>query len=368
MSQEPCSHKEGLLERLRADIDQIDDQILSLLANRQEIAHKIGEYKKALGLQTLDLAREARIMERLVSQAGTPLSPAVVKSIFREIISAGRSLQVIPKVAFLGPKGSFSHEAASLFLGEHSDLFAASSPEAVFSLVEKGACHMGVVPVENSYQGSVAAILDLFYQYELKIQGEVFLRIRHHLLCKEQSKGDIHNIYSHPMAISQCKEWLRENMPDTTLVETQSTSEAAKKAAEQRGAAAIGSRLSAHLYGLHILEQDIEDRPDNVTRFLAIGREEMGPSGRDKTSIIFSLPHRAGALHRALGPLASHGINMTRIESRPAKTRKWEYLFFVDMEGHETDTHLAMALEEMEKQCSYFKSLGSYPKGDESWD
>lgn len=266
-------------------------------------------------------------------------------------------------IAYLGPVGSFSHVAAvSLYEGSTS-FHPVESIEDVFDLVEKDICSNGVVPVENSYEGSVNITLDLFYKYDLKICAETYIRIRHQLLTMEEDVGHIKKIYSHPMAVAQCRLWLKSKMQEVPVAEVSSTSLAASIAAREKGAAAIGNRSLMDIYGLRILEEDIEDHSDNVTRFLAISKERAAPVGKDKTSILYFLADRPGALYKALGALAERNINMTRIESRPMKTRNWEYLFFTDIQGHEQDRNVKDALKEMEKQCVLLKILGSYPKG-----
>ena len=209
--------------------------------------------------------------------------------------------------------------------------------------------------------------MDMFFRYDLKVSGEIYLRIRHHLLGLGQDNGEIKTVYSHPMAIGQCRSWITANLPGASVKETESTSAAARRASLEKGTAAIGSRLSAHVYHLNTLEENIEDNPDNVTRFLCIGKTDGPPTGNDKTSMLFFLNHKPGALHRALGALAEKGINVSRIESRPAKMKKWEYLFFIDLEGHYLDERLSKAIPELEKQCVFVKRLGSYPAADGPW-
>jgi len=369
MKQQATGLKTGLLlEKLRNRLDQIDHEILTLLAARQTIAQEIGQEKKRLGLDVVDLAREQAVVERLARDAKHPLSSQAIRVIYREIISAARSVQQPIAVGYLGPEGSFCHQAALRFFGKLSGLQAYGTIEDVFSVVERGKCNMGIVPVENSYQGSVGTTLDLLYEYDLKVQGEIFLRIRHHLLSNQDKTENVDCVYSHPMALAQCRAWLRENLPGIKIIETASTSEAARLATNRQGAAAVGSEIAADIYKLKVLVRDIEDRPDNVTRFLIIGKNAAWRGLRSKTSVLFSLPHRPGALSRVISPLAKARINMTRIESRPAKGKKWEYLFFVDIEGHKEDPRIAQALKEMEEACSYFKDLGSYSAGGEPWD
>ena len=356
------------LDRYGEEVDRIDEQILSLLSRRQGLAALIGELKDVLGINIFNPAREEEVLRRLVSNRQKGLTPEVVRHIFSEIISAARSVQQPLTIAFLGPEATFTHQAAISLFGRSASFLSAETIEKVFELVEKGTCQQGIVPVENSYEGSVGSTMDLLYQYELKISAELFLRIRHHLLSREDNISKIKHLYSHPMAIAQCHSWIKVNLPKVIVKETKSTSLATKMAADEPHAAAVGSQLSAHHYGLKILKEDIEDNPQNVTRFLSIGKSAADPTGKDKTAMLFSLRHEPGALHKVLEPLAQRNINMTRIESRPMKTRNWEYLFFVDLEGHEEDSNMREAVREMQGHCAFIKRLGSFPAGGEPWD
>jgi chorismate mutase/prephenate dehydratase len=356
------------LESCQGEIKQIDGKIISLLTKRQAVSVEIGKLKRELGIETLDQATEQAILHRLAAKAHDGLSPEAIRTIFSEILSAARSVQKTPVVAFLGPEATFSHEAAVSFFGHSSTYRVAESIEQVFSLVEEDLCQYGVVPAENSYEGSVRNTLDLFYQYDLKISAERFSRIRQHLLSKASHINKIERLYSHPMAIAQCRVWLNTHLATTPAEEVASTALAAKMASNDPAAGAIGCRLAGETFNLNILEQSIEDTPDNYTRFLVIGKQISGSTGRDKTSLLFLLNHRPGALHKALGALARSNINLTQIESRPMKTRNWEYLFFVDVEGHEQEDQVSNALMEMEEHCVFLKRLGSYPSGKESGD
>lgn len=353
----------------RRNIDEIDGQILSLISRRQEIAVAIGKLKRDKGVEIIDHAREQEVLRHLASKSNRNLSTQAIRSIFSEIISAARSVQQVATVAYLGPEATFSHQAALNLYGTSAAYRAAETIEEVFGLVEKGVCHQGVVPIENSYEGSVNITLDLLYEYELKVGAEIFLRIRHHLLSKVEGVEKIKRLYSHPMPIAQCRSWIKTHLVGVPVTEVASTSLAARMAADKTDGAAIGSRLSGLTYELNILEENIEDHPDNVTRFLVIGKDQLpGPTGKDKTSLLFFLHHVPGALHKALEALAKRNVNMTRIVSRPMKTRNWEYLFFVDIEGHEQDSNVSDALKEMEEHCVFMKLIGSYPAGGEPWD
>jgi chorismate mutase/prephenate dehydratase len=268
-------------------------------------------------------------------------------------------------VAYLGPEATFSHQAALSHYGKSALFRSADCIEDVFSLVEKGVCSHGVVPVENSYEGSVNITFDLFYTYETILCAEIFLRIRHHLLSRAEKIQDITRLYSHSQALAQCRSWIKTNLPGIPTSEVASTSFAAKMAADDSESAALGRKYAAKIHGLKVLAEGIEDHPDNMTRFLAIGKSRSEPTGKDKTSLLFLLNHQPGALHSSLGLLADKGINMTRIESRPMRSRNWEYMFFVDIEGHEKDRDIAEALDEMRSRCLFLKVLGSYPCGVE---
>lgn len=357
------------LDRYRVEIDSIDSQIISLLSKRQEIATLVGQIKKERGLEIFDPAREEEIMRRMAAISGVLLSKKAIRHIYSEIISASRAVQGSLTVAYFGPEATFTHQAAISLFGLSASMRASETIEEVFGLVEKGVCRQGVVPVENSYEGSVNRTLDMLYKYELKICAEILLRIRHHLLSKADDIKDITTLYSHPMPMAQCRAWMRANLPKTvTIKEVESTSLAAKLASEDPFAAAVGSALAARTYGLKTLRENIEDHPDNVTRFLSIGKATCEPTGKDKSSILFFLNHKPGALYNALGILAKNNINMTRIESRPMKIRNWEYLFLVDIEGHEKDENVHAAILEMQRTCPFVKKLGSYPAAGEPWE
>jgi chorismate mutase/prephenate dehydratase len=356
------------LDGCREEIDNIDGQILSLLFTRQAVAAEIGKLKKSLGMEVIDTAREQEVLRRLASKGHKGMSARAIRSIFSEIISASRSVQQAPTVAYLGPEATFSHQAAVSLYGKSASFRAAETIAEVFALVEKGACNQGVVPIENSYEGSVNITLDLFYKYDLKIGAEIFLRVRHHLLSRAKHIEAVNRLYSHPMPIAQCRSWLKTHMAQIPVTEVASTSLAAKMAADEPGAAAVGSRFSAATYGLDILVENIEDHPDNVTRFLVIGKGQAEPTGKDKTSLLFFLSHKPGALHTALEALAKRNVNMTRIESRPMKVKNWEYLFYVDLEGHEQDSNVSEAIKDMEGRCTFMKRLGSFPAGGDPWD
>ncbi|MDY6972742.1 MAG: prephenate dehydratase [Thermodesulfobacteriota bacterium] len=368
MDQSSNGEDSRTLDMHRREIDDIDRQLISLLSKRQDTAAAIGRIKKNLGMEVFDPAREHEVLRNLTSNSRGSLTKDAIRNVFNEIISAARSVQGPVSVAFLGPETTFSHQAAMSLFGRSASFRAAESIEEVFGLVEKGVCSHGVVPIENSYEGSVNSTLDLLYEHELKIGAEVLLRIRHHLLGGVDSIRKVRRLYSHPMPIAQCRMWIKTYLSRVQITEVASTALAASMAAKEHDAAAVGSRLCAHNYGLNIIEENIEDHPDNVTRFLAIGKTSPELTGRDKTSILFFLKDEPGALHKAVETIARRKINMSRIESRPMKTRNWEYLFFADLEGHEQDANISDAINEMEERCMFVKRLGSYPAGSDLWE
>jgi chorismate mutase / prephenate dehydratase len=351
----------------RREIDRIDEQIISLLSKRQEEGASVGEIKRSLGVDLFDAAREKEVLDRLCSNANERLTPEAIINIYSEIISVSRSVQETLKVAFLGPEANFTHQAALSLFGHSATFEPAGSVEEIFDMVDKGICRHGVLAIENAFEGSVDGTLDYFCNYELKICSEILVRIRHHLMSNVECIENIKILYSHPMAAAQCRAWITNHLPKATLREVESTSLAARMAADEPEAAALGSNLSASTYGLKILAEDIEDHPDNVTRFVAIGKTDAQPTGRDKTSLLFSVKHSPGTLYKVLENLARKKINMCRIESRPIRVRSWEYLFFVDIEGHSRDRDVRTAMKKMEECCVFFRQLGSYPVAKNPW-
>ncbi|MFC1891809.1 prephenate dehydratase [Thermodesulfobacteriota bacterium] len=356
------------LRKSQEEINGIDGDIISLLSKRQGLASEMGRIKQKLGVEMVDTAKEQDDLKRLLLNKDKNLSADAIRTIFTEIISAERSVQKVPSIAFLGPEATFSHQSAVSLYGNSATFRATEAIEDVFDLVEKDVCDLGVVPIENSYEGTVNITLDLFYKYDLKISAENFVRIRHHFLSKSQKIQDVKQLYIHPMTRGQCRSWIKTNLHGIPITEVASNSLAAKMAAENGNTAGVGSRFCSQIYDLNILEEDIEDHPDNITRFLVIGKGGTEPTGQDKTSLMFFLHHRPGALYKVLRVLADKQVNMTRIESRPVKIKNWEYLFFVDIEGHEKDADVAEALMDMEEHCVFMKMLGSYPSGGEPWD
>jgi chorismate mutase/prephenate dehydratase len=354
------------IENLRGRIRVKDRQIVSLLNARAALSIEVGRLKNQDGLDIYDPGQEGRVHDYLLHLNVGPLSHNAVRDIYREIISASRALQAPVSVAYLGPEASFSHLAVLSRFGRAVALLPQVSISEVFTAVEKGRVRLGVVPVENSLEGSVKQSLDRLVSTPLAIRAEIFLRISHTLVSACENQQGIKRIYSHPQALAQCQGWLARHMPSVRLVESESTAGAARRVLEDSEGAAIGSELLAETYGLTVLAQAIEDHPLNTTRFFVIGQGQGAASGDDKTSIAFGTPHAPGGLHRALEPFARKGINLTRIESYPAKDRMWEYLFFADFLGHVEQMEIAQCLEELKGQTTFFKFLGSYPRGGQS--
>jgi len=352
------------LQKLRKLIDELDRELLGLLNRRGEIVMKIRELKKENDVGVYDPVRESQIEKRLRELNSGPLSDDSVLGIYREIISACRALQRPLKVAFLGPEGSFSHQAAFHEFGGSAELVPVMSFVDVFGEVENGRASFGVVPIENSIEGSIGIVLDLLSGSDLTISAELFEKINLFLLSKSGSLRDIDVIASHPQPLAQCRNWLNKNLPGKKIRETASTAEAARLASRRKGVAAVASEHSASIYKLRVIEKNIEDNNWNTTRFFVIGRRPSGPSGEDRTSIVFSLKDKPGALQKSFfQPFAEARVNLTKIESRPSKERPWEYLFFVDFVGHREEKHIRNLLDKVAKSCVYMKVLGSYPIG-----
>ncbi len=349
-------------EALRQQIDALDQELLVLLNRRQSLAQAIGRIKNREGQGTLDFQREEEVLAQILHLNPGPLTHTALRNIFREIISAAREIQASLAVAFLGPEATFSHLAALKKFGRATRYGPLATIQEVFSEVEKGKYQYGVVPIENSTEGVVNVTLDLFAETSLKICGETFLEISHDLVSRSGQRADIEVVYTHPQAYAQCRGWLGTHLGDTPILEVASTGVAAQKAARNPNAAAIASALAASLYDLRVVEARIEDYPGNTTHFFVIGSDHPGPTGADKTSIIFAVDNIPGALYKTLRPMAQRGINMTRIVSRPAKTEAWRYLFYVDLDGHQEDPQVKEALEEIENLSAHFKLLGSFPR------
>jgi len=347
---------------LRKSIDKIDEKILDLINKRLLIAKDIGKIKEERSEQVFDSAREAIVIRRLLKLNKGLINKEALRNIYTEIIASSRNIQKKEIVTYLGPNATFTHIAAMNHFGHSVSFVPQPSIRDVFREVEKGGCDYGVVPVENSIEGTVNYTLDLFFESDLKICAEIYHTISHDLLSTTGALEDIETIYSHPHAFAQCRKWLGKHLPESVLEECSSTSRAAQKAAEKPAFAAIAGREAGRLYNLKVVASGIEDFSRNVTRFLVIGRDEMHKTGKDKTSIMFVTAHVPGALHNALEPIAKTGINMVKLESRPAKYENWNYFFFVDIEGHVEDSKVEETLNKMKSLCMYLKCLGSYPR------
>lgn len=347
------------LEIVRQRIDEIDRKIVALLNARAELALQIKSIKARDDLPVLDLKREALVYENIFSVNRGPLANESLKAIYREVISACRRLQRPLRVAYLGPIATFTHEAARMRFGGSAEYLAASSIGEVFSITERGESDFGVVPIENSTDGFVGHTLDMLADSGLKICAEISLPIAQCLLSKG-SLSDIRVVYSHPQALAQARGWLRKHLPAAELVEVSSTARAAEIAAADVAAAAVGSELCSEVYGLNVIQRRIEDNAGNVTRFLVIGKEMARCTGNDKTSVMFTIKDRVGALHDVLAVLLRHGINLTRIESRPSRRKAWDYVFFIEFVGHPDEKQVAQALDELAAECVFVKVLGAW--------
>jgi len=348
------------IQKLRAEIDRLDDELAALLQRRAAAAQKIGALKG--GAPAYRPEREAEILGRLSRQKGV-LPTERLAAVFREIISACRGLEEAIRVAYLGPEGTFSEQAVRKHFGQAIEALPFASVDEAFRRCESGAAQYAVVPVENSTEGAVGRTLDLLVATPLKICGEIELRIQQNLLSKAGTVKGIKRIYSHSQSLAQCNAWLAQNLPSVERIPVASNAEAAQRAAREEGAAAIAGEAAAERYGLEVLARSIEDDPNNTTRFLVLGRLEPEPTGRDRTSLVLSAENKPGAVHALLTPLAEHRVSMTRIESRPLRTRAslWEYFFFIDLEGHQKDAAVARALAALRDKAPFVKVLGSYP-------
>jgi len=350
------------LDELRREIDAVDDQILNLLNQRAQLAMEVGKVKAGENRDFHAPSREREIYERLTARNPGPFPGEALRSVYREIISASLALEAPMKVAFLGPKATFTHLATMQHFGLSAELVPQKSIPAVFVEVEKGRALYGVVPVENSTEGMVSHTLDMFMESDLKINAEVLLEVSHDLLSRTGRLEDVKKIYSHPQAIAQCRNWLDDNLPGVPVVDVASTALAAQIVSEDYTAAAIASEFAATQYDLKVVRKRIEDQVNNFTRFLVIGKKLADKGGDDKTSLMFSVKDEPGILYRMLEPFAKRGINLSKIESRPLKKKAWEYIFYLDLMGHISDPVVAEAIQELRNCCQFVKILGSYPR------
>ena len=352
------------LARLREQIDAIDRQLMALLSDRARCAQGVAKVKADSGdTQFYRPEREAQILRAVKENNPGPLPAEEMARLFREIMSACLALEQPVKVAFLGPEGTFTQAAALKHFGHSAVAVPLPAIDEVFREVAAGAADYGVVPVENSTEGVVNHTLDSFLDSSLQICGEVELRIHQHLLIGPNTKPDnITRVYSHPQSLAQCRKWLDAHLPKAERVTLNSNAEAAKRVAGEWSSAAIAGAMAESLYGLTRLHSNIEDEPDNTTRFLIIGRSDVPPSGDDKTSVMVSVKNEPGALYQLLEPFRNHGIDLTRIETRPSRSRKWSYVFFIDFAGHRDDPAVRLALDEIRPTVVELRPLGSYPR------
>ena len=348
------------IDKLRREIDALDDDLLALLNRRAGLAVKIGALKG--GTPAYRPERESEILRRMTKTPGV-LPAERVAAVFREVISACRGLEEAIRVAYLGPEGTFSEQAVRKHFGRAVEARPEASVDEAFRSAESGASQFTVVPVENSTEGAVGRTLDLLLQTPLRICGEVELRVQQNLLFNGKTLKGIRRIYSHSQSLAQCNGWLNKNLPGVERIPVTSNAEAARRASKEKGAAAIAGEAAGERYGLKALARSIEDSPDNTTRFLVLGKLESAPTGQDRTSLVMSAENRPGAVHGLLSPLAEAGVSMTRIESRPSRARSalWEYVFYIDIEGHQQDARVASAIAALARKAPFLKVLGSYP-------
>ena len=351
------------IDRLRKEIDALDNELLALLQKRARLAQRIGALKG--GAPAYRPERESEILRRVAAQAGAPLSAEAATRVFREVISACRGLEEELRIAYLGPEGTFSEQAVRKHFGGAVRAEAGASIDEVFRRCESGAAQYAVVPAENSTEGAVGRTLDLLLVTPLRICGEIELRVHQNLMAAQGAAlAGVKRVYSHAQSLAQCAGWLNQSLPAAERVPVASNAEAARRAAEDSAAAAIAGEAAAARFALALLARAIEDDPNNTTRFLVLGNLDAAPTGRDRTSLVMSAENKPGAVHALLSPLAANRVSMTRIESRPSKAMRsalWEYVFFIDVEGHQKDERVAAALAELRQKAPFLKVLGSYP-------
>jgi len=353
------------LESIRKKIDSVDEKIVQLLAERTELALAIGRLKDAKGGPVYAPERESEVYQRVCALAPGALPADALRAIYREIMSASLALEQPLKIAYLGPEATFTHIAAIAKFGSSVAYRPLNTIGDVFSEVEKSQADYGVIPIENSTEGAISHSLDMFMDSDLKICSEIITNVSMHLMSSSALKS-IRRVYSKPEAFAQCRNWLKGNLPNAELIDTGSTTQAAKRAAAEEGSAAIASRLAATYYNLEILASEIQDSTNNRTRFLVIGRHIAKRTGCDKTSIMVSVKDKVGALYELLAPIRQNRINMTKIESRPSRQRVWDYFFFIDLEGHAEDPRVKKTLRQIDRRVKLLKILGSYPAASAS--
>jgi chorismate mutase/prephenate dehydratase len=351
------------LKNLRQTVDNIDKKIIQLLNARAKTTIDITKLKLKSGKSIYSPDREREVLKRIALINKGPLNSGALEAIYREVMSSSLSLDRLLKVAYLGPEATFTHLAALKRFGSQVEYIACNSITDVFLEVERDNTDYGVVPIENSVEGAVSHTLDMFVDSELKICSQTILDVTHHLLAN-CPKNKIRRIYSNPQVFGQCRIWLQENLAGVEKIEVSSTTRAAQIAAKEKYSACIASLLAAKVYKLKVVASNIEDSPHNITRFLVIGKTDVPPTSHDRTSIMFSIKDKVGALHDMLIPFKKHRINLTKIESRPSKKKAWDYYFFVDLDGHRDNPRVKKALSELENRCTFLKILGSYPLGE----
>ena len=352
------------LPEIRKHIDAIDSQLLRLLNERADLVHEVGVVKKAEGAQIYAPEREEMLLRSLAAknaELGGRLPEKSVRAIYREIMSASLALEKDLTIAYFGPESTNTHQAARSKFGASVNYTPQVSIADVFDVVARGNADYGVVPIENSTEGAVNHTLDVFMDSDLHICAQILMRIENHLVAKIP-KGEIRKLYSHPQVFGQCRNWLRMNLPSVELIEVGSTPRAAQMAASEPHAAAITGAMAAEVHGLNVLDSSIQDIAGNTTRFLVIGHSASPPTGDDRTSLMFCVQDKPGALFAALEPFNRLKISLSKIESRPSKRKAWEYFFFVDIDGHATGKNVVEALDQLQKHCTFVKILGTYPK------
>ena len=350
------------IQELRKKIDEIDDKMLELLNDRARIVIEVGNIKKTEKLDFHSPSREREILERLTGHNKGPFPQDTLRAVYHEILSSSLSLERPLKVAYLGPRATFTHQAGMQQFGYAAQYVPTESIRDIFGEVERGRSDFGVVPIENSTEGVVNYTLDMFIDSDLKIYAEILVEVSQNLMNKSGRIEDIKKIYTHPQVPGQCRQWLEKNLPGIAIMDAPSTARAAEMASQDTTIGAIASEMASMLYGLQMVARRIEDNPNNVTRFLVIAPKSPGRTGRDKTSIMFSIKDRVGALYQMLAPFSQKGINLNRIDARPSGRKVWDYVFFLDMEGHIEDKEVETAIERLKQDCMFLKVLGSYPK------
>jgi chorismate mutase/prephenate dehydratase len=353
----------GRLVGIRSELDELDDSVLGLLNRRAALCREVGRIKSESEDSVFKPFREKEVMRRLINQSTGDLPDDHLRAIYREILSSSRRLQQPQTVVYLGPEGTFSYFAGIEYLGRSAEFQPCQYVREVFRAVAENDAQLGIVPLENSLQGSVGQCLDMFLDYDVHIQAEVFCKISHALLSTETSLADISTVYSHPQALEQCSEWLRIHLPHAQVVPVESTAAAGKRALTGSGCGAVGHEKLAEMLGLNLLSKPIEDLPDNWTRFIIIGAAPPGGGSQDKTSVLFTLPDKSGALVGILTVLARQGINMKKLESRPLRSERWQYVFFADLECDLSNREYDALTQELTDCCQSLRILGSYPAG-----